>query len=265
MRIHIRIPAAFQPGQTVRITKVSPWKCKNHTRFPSVRIAFIGDCAAGEELLLGMHYMSLSSAHPNLSELVAVKPRTFHIPLIHDVLTGSITAIKFPVGQYVSKRNSEIYPLNDIPAIANRNGNHVAAYVTEHGRSLPYSILLPQYKNNIQILIRLLEAFRTLDQEAFPNLGTMAWWSEDSFLTFDEKTARQELEALVEQTSMIIEKKKEQIVELGKASEFLKQILISTEDTLISRKKNGFLPRSKKSSNSLVSRSKISTIKLEVQ
>ena len=205
---------------------------KNLGSAPSIRISFVGTRTGLRKLLHGgVPFLGLEKAEENVSLFVKTVGGAFSIQKIHECIQGIASQIK-KVSFFFSAQ--DIYPFYHISALVSRSGKSIAAYGTSYGSgSNLHYIVLPELKNVSQAAIEILKCLEDVVPSLFPGKSKRAWLESDEFLLPDEKEKDLEIERTIADTLAVVEKLREERVELAKKNTFIRALLTATEDSKI--------------------------------
>lgn len=200
---------------------------------PAVRLAFTGYSAGFQNLVLaGLPFIRLLEAHCGVSIFEAyVNTGSFALPELAKVVAGFRGDIASPVGQYSRWGEATRWPLSHFPVVLNRNGDQIASYGTIFkSRTVPVYVILPQFKSNATVLVKVLNVIARLYPELFPDRELRDWYGSDEFAFTEEKDISRRMEARLAETGAFFEAMRREKAELAGRCSFIKKILVATED-----------------------------------
>ncbi len=197
---------------------------------PYLRVSFIGSASGMKTLILGgVPFLNLVKAPENVSRFVEASGTAFTIEELSKVLVGTTKSI-VTVGEFVTV-DSDPYPFNQVPVLLTRSGDQIIAYgQTYSARDHPQYIVLPQYKNNADVAVKILRCVEQLWPELLPDRVRRDWIKGQDLLLAEEKALDGEIQRLVDETVRVIEEKKKLRAKVSEENSFVRDILIATED-----------------------------------
>lgn len=209
----------------------------NFTGTPTVRISFISEYTGLLSLSHGgTTFVDLSQAEQNVSAFIErdLSRHTFAIAEIHRLIVGLKTDIE-KVGYFLEA--SDCYPFYHFPSIVSRSGQQIAAYGTSYndGQTIPSYIVLPQLRNTSRALIEILQTLEDVFPVLFPDRTKHTWLAGSEFLLPEERAKQTEIDGKVKEAVAMVESLRAERDELGKQNDFIRQLLIATEDAKVEK------------------------------
>jgi hypothetical protein len=204
----------------------------NHNSPPHLRISFVAD-PIGLPLLLqgGLDFVRLSPAEQNVSMFLEHKrpAEAFAVPEVQR-LVASLKNNIARVGQFFGC--TEPSDLWHFPVLLTRNHHEVAAYgaSTSKDGPVPRYLVLPQMKNNAETAVEILQTLESLLPTLFPESSKNLWLQRDKFKLPDEKAKDDEIERKIAEATAAIEKLHQERELLVLENDFIRQLLVATED-----------------------------------
>jgi len=198
---------------------------------PHIRVAFVGKGQAKNLILGGVPIVKLIAANENVSSFLISKQETFSIPVLHDAIANLRTQIVSPVGQYVDWK-AEPWPIQQFPVITNRRGAIVGSYgvFASGDTARPFYVALPQLKNNPTGLIEILRALAKAAPDVLPDVRDQTWLDSSEFALPEEVRIQAQITTKIQEAQAFATDKKKQIEQVRKEWNFIKKILVATED-----------------------------------
>ncbi len=207
-----------------------------------LRIAFTGFSSGPENLLLGgLLQIKLLPAHERVTVCLTPKSkRAFSVPELEKTIVNLKEQIAFPIGQYTTV-GRDTFPENYLPTIWNRNGDVIASYGTIYDQSeskaVPIYIVLPQLQNNALAILKLFEVLARIRPEPFADVKDKTWYESDEFAFAEERAIDHDIGMKIKEAKSFIETKREEKKEIAARYEFIKAILVATEDQTLAADK----------------------------
>ena len=200
---------------------------------PSIRIVFVGpECERGLGLA-GVPFMKANRAHGGVSmiEFVGGEPG-LNSPELERCVADLQSSIAIPVQYSVHIPDPPGHPFHHFPLLASRNKDLLAVYGTVYKDGvLPVYIVLPQFKDNTEALIRVLQMLAETNPELFPDVPRKkAWLCTKQFAFREEVEIDSQIEAALSEVEQLVEAKKAEKLLAAKEFDFIRKILIATED-----------------------------------
>src|SRR5690348_15006893 len=148
-------------------------------------------------------------------------------------MKGQVT---FPVQRYILDENLPQHPFYHFPLIANRNHDIVGTYGTTYinGVVKPIYVMLPQFKDNAAALVQVLDTLAAVRPELFPDRPRKKSWLLTQEFTFAEELAIDaELAVKEAELAQFIEWAKTERVKVAASYQFMRKILVATEDPTV--------------------------------
>lgn len=191
-------------------------------------IAFSGYESSNNLMLAGLPFIYLKVADERDTRLLIAQRQTFGIDEVSKFLEKHKDKI-ITVTQYLYSTVKD--PIYHSPLVVNYNHDQIAAYGTTYsGRTILQYLVLPQFRNNSEILVDLMTLLVELRPELFPEIKRVDWIDSPEFLPLEIKKIQGEIEDEIIKAKKIIDSKMEQMKVKGEELKFLKQILIADDE-----------------------------------
>jgi len=232
------IPATVRQKITALEASAIPAPLSTFSGRPFVRIPFIGESSNDALSMGGVPNVTLKKAHKadSILEVVDDLGGPFSIQRLHNLIASLRSQIKLPVSRYVVSRytaaESSFSPHLHQPVIVNRNGDVVAAYgvvLGDAGMSALY-IVMPQLKENAKALVEILELLVQLAPDWFPDVQLLDWYDGEELKVSEEKEIQDEIDRIKKRTDDCVAECLRKIDNVRTEWDFLKRILVATED-----------------------------------
>ena len=213
------------------------WELYHYYNKDGVVVVFLGDYKYSHLMNLGMVGITLKPVSDmDITPSFALKDDTSFKKVLKSFLTGILMPTKHYVyteGEYYTENKASFALKIAYKNLGRRTlGCYHNARPEWHDEDAPLFILLPQFKNNIQIIIPMLKEIAKIYPERLPEIYEPDWID-------SEKYYPKEVDYFDEKIHEIIEKAKKQIDDLSNAKKEviskykrLKGILYQTGDEL---------------------------------
>lgn len=181
----------------------------------------------------GLKFVNLSRAEQNVSKLLETNQREagFSVPEVHDLIVRFRSRVA-RVGQFISTADAP--PYHYLPVLVTRNCEHVAAYGTCRGNALvPVYMVLPQLENNAKAIVEIFQTFEGVFPDLFPDALKKVWLQGEEFKLPDEHAKDEEIKAKLVETQAIVENLRREQAQLASENDFVRQLLVATEDSKV--------------------------------
>ena len=212
---------------------------RNHNGPPILRISFVADSIGRAQLLQGgLDFIHLSPAEQNVSVFLEHKRSAsgFEIPEVQRLVVSLKNNIA-RVGQFLGcTEPSELW---HFPVLISRSHDQVAAYGTSKTdeSAIPRYLILPQMKNNAVAAVEILQTLEGLLPKLFPESSKNLWLERDEFKLPDEKAKDDEIEKRIKEATAAIEILRHERELLVLENDFIRQLLVATEDAKLEPQK----------------------------
>jgi hypothetical protein len=201
---------------------------------PSLRISLLGpDCPSGL-VFGGVPFIHLDPADEGLSILKACEnANVFRCAELEHAIKHLRSSIATPVHRYIRLEQPPKHPFNHFPLLVNRNGDLVGVYATiYHGaETRPVYVVLPQFRNNAETLVTILEVVAEAAPSLFPERpGKRAWLHTREFAFKEEIAIDEEIEAKTAELAAFGHAKRAERAGVAGPYECIRRILTATED-----------------------------------
>jgi hypothetical protein len=134
------------------------------------------------------------------------------------------------VGQFITSNMRGDFSHNSV--IVTRRGDEVASYGIGYDNRKEFAyVVLPQLKDNAEGLIKVLNTLVRVYPDVFPDKSNAGWLCSEEFLTPEERHISVEIETKNEETKKFIEAKEQERKQLNGRFSFMREILVTTEDS----------------------------------
>ena len=190
-------------------------------------------CLIGHEVFnslewVGLHGIYIVPAHDKDSTLTFKRERDYTIGPLEDIIRAHKGNI-VKVTQYFE--STYRHPITHHPLIWNLNGNQIAGYGTVYNdRTTLIYVVLPQFRDNMQVLIDLLPALIDLRPELFPDIKRLNWLDDDEFIADEVKRIEQEISNEMTKITAYIKSKEDEKGRIEESNKFIRQILVADDE-----------------------------------
>jgi hypothetical protein len=209
----------------------------NFERAPWVRIAFLGADSPSAMLWGGIPFAHLAPAHEGVTELIFVENNNaLRCPELETCIAKMKAQVAFPIHRYILDENLPKHPFYHFSLISNRNHDLVGTYGTSYIREAarPVYVILPQFKDNAAALVQILDTLAEVRPELFPDRpGKKSWFLAKEFAFAEELAIDAELAVKEAELAQLFEWAKTERVKAAAPYEFMRKILVATEDPVI--------------------------------
>ena len=206
---------------------------------PFVRIAFLGEKSPTHLAAAGIPFYSLAPAHSGLSDLILPEIRDpFTLNFVSRVVDDLRREISIPIHQFLRPvKGIPDHPFNHFPLLVNRSRDIVGAYGSLYNSNSEVTLelaylALPSFAKPARALTQILIALADAQPELFPDRpGKRTWLATEEFAFAEELAIDEEISAKTTELTVFIEAKQRERTEIGGRYEFMRRILVATEDS----------------------------------
>lgn len=197
---------------------------------PRIRVAFTGKVPQHTRELIGTDQIKTTSAHSNISTVLAVGGGGQAIKKLDQLIAQNVGGLALPVAQQLTATDeARTHPFNFNPVLVNRNGDVLGCYSSSYNRVVPHYLILPQFKNNVEIAIKLLLHFAEAAPNMFPTLSAEGWENSSEFWNQDEKRIQDEIAKKELEHQAFLKEKEEQFLSAAGSMSFIKGVITALE------------------------------------